>query len=281
VIEVIRRHFLEKSILEIGCGKGLFLERLRAQGFSVVGIDPAYEGDAPHIMKRHFSASLGIGGDAIILRHVLEHIPDPLNFLTVVREANSGKGLVYIESPCLDWIRDHRAWFDIYYEHVNYFCLSDFSRLFGSVLESGRLFGGQYLYVVADLSTLRVSPRKGSGGFRLPGDFLEGVDRAVAAIKNNAGRRNVLWGGASKGVIFAIQLLQRGRVKPDFVIDINPAKQGKYLPITGLPVFSPESALPHLKSGDAIFVMNSNYFTEIQSTAGNHVTYYKVDENEF
>jgi 2-polyprenyl-3-methyl-5-hydroxy-6-metoxy-1,4-benzoquinol methylase len=47
VVAVLRRHFQGRSLLEIGCGKGTFLELLRAQGFSVVGVDPAYEGDAP------------------------------------------------------------------------------------------------------------------------------------------------------------------------------------------------------------------------------------------
>lgn len=281
VIEVIRRHFRGKSILEIGCGKGTFLELLRAQGFAAVGIDPAYEGDAPHIAKKPFSTSLGITGDAIILRHVLEHIPDPLNFLAAVRKANGGKGIVYIESPCLDWIGDHRAWFDIFYEHVNYFRLSDFSRMFGSVLESGRFFKGQYLYVVADLSTLRNPPEGEFHAYRLPGDFLSGVDMAVAEIKNHAGRRNILWGAASKGVIFALQLLRKGGVKPDAAIDINPAKQRKFLPVTALPVFSPNDGLSMLRSGDAIFVMNSNYFAEIRSLAGDNYTYYKVDQNEF
>jgi SAM-dependent methyltransferase len=277
---VLHRHFQGRSLLEIGCGKGTFLELLRAQGFSVVGIDPAYEGDAPYVIKKAFSASLGITGDAIILRHILEHIPDPLSFLASIREANGGRGLVYIESPCLEWIGHHRAWFDIYYEHVNYFRLSDFTRLFGKVLESGKCFGGQYLYVVADLSSLRIPSAGGGQAFILPGDFLDSVERAIAVIRNHAGRQNILWGAASKGVIFALHLFQRGKVKPDFAIDINPAKQGKHMPVTGLPVLSPENALPRLKTGDAIFVMNSNYFEEIRSSAGKHFIYYKVDRNE-
>ncbi len=280
VAEVVHRNFHGRSILEIGCGKGTFLELLRGQGFSVVGIDPAYESDAPYVIRNVFSASLGVTSDAVILRHVLEHMPDPLNFLTKVRIANGGKGLVYIESPCLDWIVAHRAWFDIFYEHVNYFRLSDFPRMFGTILESGRIFGGQYLYVVADLSTLCLHPRGECPEFSIPSDFFDGVDRAVSEIKNNAGRKHVLWGGASKGVIFAFHLFNRGKVKLDFAIDINPAKQGKYLPATGLPVLSPKDALPQLKAGDAIFIMNSNYFGEIHASAGGYFTYYKVDQNE-
>jgi hypothetical protein len=47
-----------------------------------------------------------------------------------------------------------------------------------------------------------------------------------------------------------------------------------------MPVLSPHKGLSMLKAGDAIFVMNSNYFTEIYSSAGDNFIYYKVDQNE-
>lgn len=280
VIEIAQRHFTGKSILEIGCGKGRFLKLMRDQGFSVAGIDPAYEGDDPYVVKEPFAPSLGMTGEAIILRHVLEHIPNPTRFLASIAEANSGNGLIYIEVPCLDWIRDHGAWFDLYYEHVNYFRLSDFFRIFDRILDSGNFFGGQYFYLVADLASLRVKPEKVVHKFHLPAYFLDGIDRAIATMKNQRGRKHIIWGGGSKGVIFALQLLRRGGATPDFVIDINPFKQGKYLPVTGLPVRSPENGVSGMAYNDAIFVMNSNYLDEIIATAGDKFTYYKVDHNE-
>jgi len=280
VIEIVRSHFAGKSILEIGCGKGKFLNLMKDHGFSVVGIDPAYEGDDPHVLKEPFSPSLGKTGEAIILRHVLEHIPNPTCFLASIAEANGGKGLIYIEVPSLDWIRDHRAWFDLFYEHVNYFRLTDFFRIFKKIIDSGSFFGGQYLYVVADLASLRMKPGGDIHKFELPSDFLDGIDRVVAAIKNQRGRKNVIWGGASKGVIFSLQLLRRGGVTPNFVIDINPFKQGKFMPVTGLPVLSPEDGVSGMSRNDAIFVMNSNYFDEITASAGDKFTYYRMDQNE-
>ena len=89
-----------------------------------------------------------------LLRHVLEHIQDPVSFLAEIANANQG-GQIYIEVPCFDWILEHKAWFDLFYEHVNYFRLDDLRRMFGTVHEAGHLFGGQYLYVVADLASLR------------------------------------------------------------------------------------------------------------------------------
>lgn len=281
VIEIIRRHFSGKSIIEIGCGKGRFLKLMREKGFSVVGMDPAYEGNDPDIVKNNFSPSLDMKGDAIILRHVLEHIPNPINFLASIAEANAGQGIIYIEVPSLEWIRDHRAWFDIFYEHVNYFRLSDFFRIFDIIIDAGTFFGGQYLYIIADLASLCTQPKEDIDPFKLPADFLDGVDHAIAAIKNQPGRKNVIWGGASKGVIFALQMRRRGKVTPDFVIDINPFKQGKFMPVTGVPVLSPEDGMSGMTRRDAIFVMNSNYYDEIVKITENKFIYYKVDQNEF
>jgi SAM-dependent methyltransferase len=280
VMEIVRRHFRGKTIIEIGCGKGRFLQLMKEQGFSIVGIDPAYEGEEPYVLKKPFSPSLGITGDAIILRHVLEHITDPMGFLAAIAAANGGNGLVYLEVPCLEWIRDHKAWFDLYYEHVNYFRMSDFLRMFDTIIESGSFFGGQYLYLVADLASLCVKPVDEAHRFQLPADFLKGIDDAITLMKNQNGRKSIIWGAGSKGVIFALQLLRNGCVTPDFVIDINPFKQGMFVPVTGIPVISPEKGLSRLSDHDAIFIMNSNYFEEIKAIAGNKFNYYRMDQNE-
>jgi effector-binding domain-containing protein len=63
----------------------------------------------------------------------------------------------------------------------------------------------------------------------------------------------------------------------DIVIDINPAKQGKYLPASGLQVKSPEVALKMLPHGSTIFVMNSNYLPEIKQMSNNLFNYVSVD----
>ncbi len=63
----------------------------------------------------------------------------------------------------------------------------------------------------------------------------------------------------------------------DLVIDINPAKQGRYLAGTGLQVMSPEVALHGLAKGSTIYVMNSNYMEEIKQMTNNEYTYIGVD----
>lgn len=252
-----------EGLVEVGCGKGTFMEILLARGIDLVGYDPSYEGSSPRIVREYFSEELGITGNGLIVRLVLDHIADPVGFLHRLAAANGNKGLIYIEVPCLDWICRHRAWFDIFYEHVNYFRLTDFSRIFGRVVHAGHAFGGQYLAVVADLGTLRQPRRDPSDTVDFPPDL---TDRLTAEAGAEQGRV-VVWGGASKGVIFSLLRARAGH-PVDRVIDINPAKQGRYLAATGLRVLSPTEGLADLPEGSPIYVMNPNYLEEVRAMAG-------------
>ena len=154
-----------------------------------------------------------------------------------------------------------------------YFRLVDFHRMFGKVYESGHIFGGQYLYVVADLATLQKPVFNQADKFSFPSNFSSGIERLAVLTK---GKRNVVWGGASKGVIFTLYM-QREGVKIDLIIDINPAKQNKFIAASGLKICSPEDGLRNLQQGDDIFVMNSNYLKEIIELTNNQFNYIKVD----
>ena len=279
VIAKIAAVFSDGDILEIGCGKGLFVELMRTHGLRARGIDDAYEGHAPYIEKRHFGTAAEIPADAVVLRHVLEHIPNPLRFLRLVADANGGRGLIYIEVPCFDWIMRNHAWFDIFYEHVNYFRLSDFYRMFGRILNAGNLFGGQYLYAIADLSSLREDmPASDPTGLEFPVDFTRALDTLAANALAAPTHRRVIWGAAAKGVMFAYHLGLRG-VRFETAIDINPGKQGRFLASTALAVEAPGDALAGLPSDSEIYVMNSNYLAEIISMGGSRFHYIPVDRS--
>jgi hypothetical protein len=278
VAKVVKRHFRDGSLIEIGCGKAYFLETLQRMGYTITGFDPAYEGNNPDVRREYFTSSVGLEASGIILRHVLEHVPDPVTFIEKIREANGGGGLLYIEVPCFDWICSHRAWFDIYYEHVNYFRLSDLQRMFGTIHEAGHTFGGQYLYIVADLATLTTPPQSGFTVADLPADFLDGVSRHARHLmrrREETQSRSAIWGAASKGVIFAL-FMERAGAPVDVAIDVNPAKQRRHLPVTGLCIDSPATAIAQLEPGSDVFVMNSNYLDEIKNLSGGRFTYLTV-----
>lgn len=256
-------------LIEVGCGKGTFLEMLAERGADITGFDPTYEGDDPRIEKVYFGPDLGLRGDGLVLRHVLEHIQDPVDFLRQLARANGGQGLIYIEVPCFDWICHNRAWFDIFYEHVNYFRLSDFSKIFGRVVQAGHCFGGQYLYVIGDLASLREPAYDAENPVNFPGDFTASLEAG------NTTPHDVVWGGASKGLIYSMLRERAGRPVAG-IVDINPAKQNKFLAGTGLQVRAPADLLPGLPADTRILVMNPNYTEEIKSMSGNAFTYVEV-----
>ena len=66
----------------------------------------------------------------------------------------------------------------------------------------------------------------------------------------------------------------------DTVIDINPAKQGRYLAATGLVVQSPEEAMARLPAGTDVFVMNSNYLQEIEAMTALKLPQVKTKKSE-
>ena len=262
----------KQSLIEVGCGKGYFLEMLLKKGLEITGFDSTYDGKNPRVVKKNFEPGIiKERANGLILRHVLEHIPNPYDFLCKLREANGGGGLIYIEVPCVDWIIKKRAWFDIFYEHVNYFKLSDFDRMFGKIITKGHFFGNQYLYLVADLSSIRKPKFSESDMTYFPADFLKGLDHLRVAKEPVC-----VWGGASKGVIFSL-LCQRRGLNVDMVVDVNPAKQGKFLPSTGVQVFSPEVAQTKLTRDATIYVMNSNYINEIKNLTNNIYNYIEID----
>ena len=89
---IVSRHLKGCSLIEVGCGKGGFLSQLHNSGFDIIGMDPAYEGDSPLVRKEYFTSGLGVHGDGIILRHVLEHISDPMSFLQRIKETSPASG---------------------------------------------------------------------------------------------------------------------------------------------------------------------------------------------
>ena len=262
-------------IVEVGCGKGTFLDILQERGINAIGFDPAYEGNGTHVVRSYFEPGTAIQAQVVVLRHVLEHIHNPIRFLETIRDANGGKGLIYIEVPCFDWICANRAWFDILYEHVNYFTLNDFHRMFGVIRACGRFFGGQYLYVIADLSTLRRPVRDAVRSIEFPADFHRSLGKAM---KSRKPADFAVWGAASRGVIFSLFCHRLGFPIPT-LIDINPAKQNRHIACTGLRVQSPAEGLAALPIDGTIIVMNSNYFSEIQAMSGNQFQCIKAEDD--
>lgn len=249
-------------VVEVGCGKGTFLKLLRGSGIDATGFDPAYEGDEPYIQNTFFCAGADLGADVVILRHVLEHIPNPYAFLTEIAEANGGRGTIFIEVPDLSWIIQERAFYDLFYEHCNYFTTASLHAAFRSLVSFGTFFGSQYQWVAARLDQVDPLPSTQSH----PPD-LSPIKQELGelAAKMADFPRRFVWGAGAKGATLAY-LLQGTESRIDYLIDINPSKQGCFSPGSGTLILSPATACSMFNAGDAVLIINPNYRREIEAS---------------
>ena len=270
------KNFHKNKVIEIGCGKGYFLEKLGRYGFEVTGFDPAYEGDNPHIIKDYFTGKYShLNAELIILRHTLEHVQNPLNFLNDIASAADYKGMIFIEVPSLEWIIQKKAFWDIFYEHCNYFTFRSLGSIFQKA-EQGLLFNGQYMYLLADLRKLRTHIKPAmtdqirsdqirsdqiSYQFLLFKEHLKDYQKFV-----DTHRGMLVWGGGAKGAIF-VNLTDPDQEYISYVVDINPKKQNQYIAKTAHKIVDPEF-LNDIKEGD-ILIMNENYYDEVKKDIGN------------
>lgn len=259
----------DNLVVDVGCGKGGFVGLLRRKGVNAVGYDNAYQGCSPYIRKSFFSIDSHENGDLLTLRHVLEHIPSPWQFLDGIASANGYQGLLYVEVPDLEWILEHRAYFDLFHEHVNYFRADDFSRRFGEgVVFQSNSFGGQYLSVVINLEYVRTGgrfslPRESEPGLQASFDQLSAYEDQTYATLTDC-HEIVIWGAAAKGVVLAAKAPPAIKSKIAYAIDINPGKQGHFMPISGVEVVDPTAGVSRLDPSSLIVIMNPNYEQEIR-----------------
>lgn len=277
VEELDRRYRLEgKQVLEVGCGSAAeFLVLLcRRTGASGIGIDPCHRAerrpeDAPvEVVAEHYTDEHDhLTGDLVVSRHTLEHIQPVRSFVERLRRstARTRGGALFLEVPDTTRVLRETAFWDVYHEHCSYFTAGSLSRLVatsGFVVDEVRLgFEGQYLLLHAHPGE---DDTPGSAGERDVAAFADRVGPAIERwedrLEAQQGRRVVLWGGGSKAVAFLTTIRNPERVAE--VVDINPHKQGRVLPVTAHPVVAPADAAA--RGPDLVIVMNPVYEQEIR-----------------
>jgi SAM-dependent methyltransferase len=269
------------QIVEVGCGKGLFLRKLvQAQGSKNrgYGFDPSYTGPEIDLggrlkFEKHYYGpeNAEIAADVVICRHVIEHIPEPLTLLLTIKQAlvHSPQAKVFFETPCGEWILYHRVFWDFFYEHCSYFTANSLTTAFeatGFHIESIRnVFERQYLWVEATVSDQKLFPTKRASQIPCLAKEFAKSEHELKKVLNEkiqtfAAEGGVaLWGAGAKGVTLA-NLIDPERHWIACVVDLNPQKQGHYIPGTGHPIVGYQEMMKYRVK--TAILMNPNYLQE-------------------
>ena len=279
-----------KSIVEVGCGKGAFLRMLVAEpdaGNTGVGFDPSYVGPESDLQGRltfqrrfYDEDCASVPADVVVCRHVIEHVPRPLELLRAVRRAlaRARAPRIYFETPCVEWILRNRVIWDFFYEHCSLFTAASlrtaFERTGFEVRGVRHVFGGQYLWLEAGVAPApREATRDPDAIAALGRDFA--ADEAALRMRWSErvaelarGGKVAIWGAGAKGTTFA-HLVDPANRLIDCVVDLNPNKQGRFVPGTAHPIVGVADL--GARGVRSAILMNPNYRREneqLLATAG-------------
>jgi hypothetical protein len=279
---VTAKEIANQRIVEIGSGKGTFLTKMVTHPRSEntgFGIDPSYEGPLSvyggrlTFEKVYYDQDTYdvLNGDILVCRHVLEHLSDPIAFLGMIRKSleKHPDTRIFFEVPCGRWILENEVNWDVFYEHCSYFTADALRTAFElsgfEVVSVGQLFEWPYLWLEAKVSYESIGSRPNPGNtYELALKFANSEsiqrDEWVHTISRlNAQGKVAVWGAAAKGVTF-VNAIDPDHKLIDCIIDLNPNKQGCFLPGTGHPIVNEyEAANRGVRNA---ILMNTKYFNE-------------------
>jgi SAM-dependent methyltransferase len=268
-VAAMRQRFaLTRSSLvcEIAANDGYLLRYVRDAGIPCYGVEPtASTAHAARqlglaIVERFFGVELarelaaaGRQVDLVAANNVLAHVPDINDFTRGFATLLKADGVATFEFPHLLRLLRENQFDTVYHEHYSYLSLTAVRRIFDA--------NGLAVFDVEELAThggsLRVFAQRSDTGRRPANDAVarvlraeqeeglasaagyEGLQARTDKVKDDfmafliearrAGRSVAAYGAAAKGNT----LMNYAGVRPDliaFVVDRNPAKQGKFMP---------------------------------------------------
>lgn len=279
----------DRTVIEIGCGKGEFISMLcEMGGNSGYGFDPAYRPERNRSEAReritfirdfYSEKYASIAADFVCCKMTLEHIPDVGQFISLVRRSIGDRTdtIVFFQVPEVLRVLREFAFWDIYYEHCSYFSSGSLARLFRKsgfhVRDVWTDYDDQYLMITATpaIHTDDVVPHPAEKDLddvaqavldysMLSRRSIENWQASLAQLKA-AGQKVVLWGGGSKAVAFLTTLGIRDEVA--YAVDINPYKHGTFLAGTGHEIVSPAFLAEYRP--DVVIAMNPIYIDELRA----------------
>jgi SAM-dependent methyltransferase len=259
-------------VVEIAANDGYLLQYFKSNGIPCLGVEPTSSTAAAarkkgiEIIEDFFGTHLAKTlvaqsrqADLIVANNVLAHVPDINDFVTGFALLLKPTGVATFEFPHLLQLIAKNQFDTIYHEHFSYLSLTAVMRIF---VQNGlgifdveelpthggslRVFAQRIDYgcrpVSQDVNEMLV--REATAGMRTQ-SYYAGFQKNAEKVKDDfvsflieakrAGKSVVAYGAAAKGNT----LVNFAGIRPDLipcVVDRNPAKQGKYLPGSRIPI---------------------------------------------
>jgi len=132
VLKLLESNGAGRSILDVGCGNGSFVDAAMVQGYKIRGIersqsavDVAQGFNLPVQNIDFFSSEIKESSfDVLTMFEVIEHLPEPVRFLNRAEHVVKPGGLIYIKTPnfnSLDRRVFGKKWSVFHREHLTYF----------------------------------------------------------------------------------------------------------------------------------------------------------------
>jgi SAM-dependent methyltransferase len=286
----------DSHVVEIASNDGYLLQFFHDRQIPVLGIEPAanvakvaLQKGIPTLVEffgRDTASSLAgeSAADLLLGNNVLAHVPDLNDFVAGMKTLLKPGGVITMEFPHLMRLIEDNQWDTIYHEHFSYFSFLTVSRVFEA--HGLRLFdveelpthgGSLRVYGCHEEDPAKVESeaarelreRERGAGYEELETYL-GYGRRVEADKRQIlgfliglkqqGLRVVGYGAPAKGNT----LLNYCGVRRDFIdytCDLNPHKQGHFLPGSHIPIRSPEAILEDRP--DVVLILPWNLKDEI------------------
>jgi SAM-dependent methyltransferase len=286
----------QSMVVEVASNDGYLLTNFVAAGIPCLGIEPAAN-VAECARKKGVPTEIAFFGaatarrlatagrktDLLIANNVLAHVPDINDFVSGIGMLLKDEGVCTIEFPhLLNLIRELQ--FDtIYHEHFTYLSLLAVERIFArhalrvfDVEELPTHGGSLRIYGCRSESAREVSERvarlrakesdalldrpEGYAGF---GERIDRIRRELIWLLDaaqGAGHKVAAYGAAAKGNTL-LNYCGIGREQLAFVAERNPAKQGRLLPGSRVPIVAPEAIFA--EKPDYLLVLPWNLKDEI------------------
>jgi SAM-dependent methyltransferase len=267
--DVVARHahLAQRGVVEIGCNDGDLLRHFSA--FPALGVDPA-SGPAAAAAARGLEVAVRPFGLAaaddiryrrgqqglVIANHVLAHVADVADVLAGIKTLLAPDGIAMVEVQYLPDLLVNNAFDLVYHEHRNFFSLSALEHAAGRWdlhvvdAELTDRQGGSLRVTLSrqPKGNPRVDAIRASEGWLGSFGAYEGMQGRAERIRFrllellDAAPGSVGGYGAPAKATTLLSFCGITRTDLEFVVDTTPAKQGRYIPGTGIPIVAPAAA---------------------------------------